>query len=68
MVKANSLIYPRKIGEFRTSIAWDVVVIDDIAYIGGAEEGLQIVNVSDPVHPIEIGHLNLGVTHGIDLQ
>jgi hypothetical protein len=66
-VYADANIYPQKIGQFDTLFAWDVVVIDDIAYIGGNEEGLQIIDVSDPRNPIELGHLDLGVTHSIDV-
>ena len=67
LISAETNLYPHKIGQFETLFAWDVVVIDEIAYIGGNEEGLQIIDVSDPSNPIELGRLDLGVTHSINV-
>ena len=38
------------------SEAWDVVVVDDLAYVATRLYGLQIVNVSNPEHPEEVGY------------
>lgn len=37
------------------SAAWDVDVVDTLAYVAATDEGLIIFNVSDPVHPEEVG-------------
>jgi hypothetical protein len=46
----------RQIGSFPTSReARNVFVLDDMAYIANAEDGLVILNVSDPSHPQQAG-------------
>jgi len=40
--------------------AWDVIVADGLAYISAFEEGLQIVDVSDPTQPLLRGGISFG--------
>jgi len=54
-----------KLGQFQDcSFAYDVQVIDNIAYIADASDGFWILNVSDLTNPIVLSHkLNNGVEH-----
>ncbi|NQT33795.1 hypothetical protein HQ587_01290 [bacterium] len=36
--------------------AWDVVVVDGLAYVAAGCSGLQIVDVSDPENPVVVGY------------
>ncbi len=41
------------------SITYDVTISGSLAYIANDADGLRIVDLSDPVHPMEIGRLDL---------
>ena len=42
--------------------AWDVYVVDTLAYL--ADGGLRIINVANPALPVEIGSLELHLSYG----
>ncbi|NHJ49371.1 MAG: hypothetical protein FK733_16395 [Asgard group archaeon] len=62
-VENNSLIllsetspymFFEKIGEYASN-SYDVVVVDEIAYLADGDDGLKILNISDLTAPVEIG-------------
>src|SRR3989338_3543865 len=43
------------VGGFYPSEAWDVEVVDGLAYIAGWDPALQIIDVSNPSAPAQVG-------------
>ena len=58
---------PLSVGVLATSDAYDVFVSDHLVLIADGDSGLRIVDVSDPVAPVEVGHYqpDEGVTRGV---
>jgi len=38
--------------------AWEVEVVDDLAYVADGASGLRVIDISDPTLPVEIGALD----------
>jgi len=58
-----------EIGQMETA-GWaaNVQVQDDIAYVSASEEGLYVINISDPRNPAELGRYNESIDHIHDIH
>ncbi|MCD6338941.1 MAG: pre-peptidase C-terminal domain-containing protein, partial [Verrucomicrobia bacterium] len=43
------------VGQWRRGPAWSVAVSGDYAYVASLSAGLQVIDVSDPAHPVRVG-------------
>ncbi len=58
---SQKLIF-KELGHLYTGdYSWDVQVVDNICYIADQGNGLKIIDVEDPLNPIEIGHFKEGM-------
>jgi hypothetical protein len=49
----------RLIGSCPTpSVAFGLAVAGEYAYIAGGYDGLRIISIAAPAHPVEVGHYN----------
>jgi len=52
---------PVEIGHYDPGIwAYDVYVVDSLAYVAASSDGLLIIDVSDPTSSVETGHYDTG--------
>lgn len=58
-----------EIGQMETA-GWaaNVQVQDDIVYVSASEEGLYVINISDPRNPVELGRYNESIDHIHDIH
>ena len=58
---AEQWLPPIKIGQFNDGgTAYDVYILGNYAYVADGNDGLEIIDISDPSAPIEIGQFDVG--------
>lgn len=68
IINVSNPYIPTCVGEY-TCEALAIDTVGDIAYIAAGVQGFVILNISDPLNPIELGHYELeGIIGGIDVQ
>ncbi|MFQ5976537.1 MAG: LVIVD repeat-containing protein [Candidatus Heimdallarchaeota archaeon] len=61
IIDVSNPFMPLKLGEYNNeSLGSRLQVINDLAYVAGAQDGLKILNVSDPANIAELGRFSDG--------
>jgi len=55
---------PWDVGQRDVGVSVNVRVADQIAYLARYQDGLRIVDVHDPAHPVELGHQAVEIADG----
>jgi hypothetical protein len=68
VVNVSDPAHPTQTGFYKTpGWALDVVISDDLAYVADAFMGLQVVDISSPMHPKGVGGEDLSEGLALDV-
>ncbi len=66
---SESTIKITKLGSFDTGqSAFDLIVIDDVAFVTDDYTGFFIINVSDPTNPTQLSHVYIHQSYGLWIE